>query len=286
MLVLGDMFDSAKHQHLAVMWHMLQGAVIHYLRDSEQCGAPDDTERMVIGSPLGTGVWQSKAPLGSNIRKGHDAFPVALKHIEEKLTGRIVEDVRRALVRGQATNNHIRVHPEQPQSEDALGYAFADILNNCAEPKQWGSLRLARDPRPVPTFGGKLIVSSVQRNKVVSLPLAGTAASPKLHYGLVGVPAHQQKRAGGIIKHNTNAVKNLAATQAVPGYNVDEGSSPEPLAKKVKQPAKPAAGVLARGRGGAEARASGGACGSRAGRQAAVAATSTGEQQAGRRGGK
>eukprot|EP00873_Tetraselmis_striata_P038372 jgi/Tetstr1/458636/TSEL_004340.t1 len=136
----------------------------------------------------------------------------------------------------------------------------------------------------VPTFGGKPIVSSVQRNKIVSLPLAGTAASPKLH-GLVGVLAQQQKRAGGIIKHNTNAVKNLAATQAVPGDNVDEGSSPEPPAKKAKQPAKPAAGGLAQGRGGAGARAGGGALGSRAGRRAAVAAAATREQQAGRRGG-
>eukprot|EP00873_Tetraselmis_striata_P007659 jgi/Tetstr1/427923/TSEL_017998.t1 len=122
----------------------------------------------------------------------------------------------------------------------------------------------AADPRPVLTFGGnKPIVSSVQRNKIVSLPLAGTAASPKL-YGLVGVLAQQQKRVGGIIKHNTNAVKNLAATQAVPGDNVDEGSSPEPPAKKAKQPAKPAAGGLAQGRGGAGARAGGGALGSRA----------------------
>eukprot|EP00873_Tetraselmis_striata_P021336 jgi/Tetstr1/441600/TSEL_029828.t1 len=67
----------------------------------------------------------------------------------------------------------------------------------------------------------------------------------------------QQKRAGGIIKHNTNAVKNLAATQAVSGDNVDEGSSPEPPAKKAQQPAKPAAGVPARGLGGAGARADG-----------------------------
>eukprot|EP00873_Tetraselmis_striata_P028112 jgi/Tetstr1/448376/TSEL_035658.t1 len=52
-------------------------------------------------------------------------------------TGRIVEDVRRALFRGQATKNHIRVHREQPQSEDAFGYAFADILNNCADPNQY-----------------------------------------------------------------------------------------------------------------------------------------------------
>eukprot|EP00873_Tetraselmis_striata_P026844 jgi/Tetstr1/447108/TSEL_034546.t1 len=140
-------------------------------------------------------------------------------------------------------------------------------------------------PRPVPTFGGnKPIVSTVQRNKIVSLPLAGTAASPKLH-GLVGVPVQQQKRAGGIIKHNTNAVKNLAATQAVPGDNVDEGSSPEPPAKKAKQPAKPAAGGLAQDRGGAGAGAGGGALGSRAGRRAAVAAAATREQQAGRRGG-
>eukprot|EP00873_Tetraselmis_striata_P037304 jgi/Tetstr1/457568/TSEL_044136.t1 len=42
-------------------------------------------ERMVIGAPLGIGVWQSKAPLRPNIRKGHNALSVALKHIEEKL---------------------------------------------------------------------------------------------------------------------------------------------------------------------------------------------------------
>eukprot|EP00873_Tetraselmis_striata_P016370 jgi/Tetstr1/436634/TSEL_025430.t1 len=104
----------------------------------------------------------------------------------------------------------------------------------------------------VPTLGGKPIVSSsVQRNKIVSLPLAGTAASSKLH-GLVGVLAQQQKRAGGIVKHNINAVKKTAAKQAVPGDNVDEGSSPEPPAKKAKQPAKPVAGGPAReGRGGA-----------------------------------
>eukprot|EP00873_Tetraselmis_striata_P018314 jgi/Tetstr1/438578/TSEL_027129.t1 len=108
----------------------------------------------------------------------------------------------------------------------------------------------AVDRRPVPTIGGKPIVSSVQRNKVVALPLAGTAASPKLH-GLVGVPKQQQKKAGGMIKHNTNAVKNMAATQAFPGNNVDEGNSPEPPAKKAKKPTKSAAGVPAMGWGGA-----------------------------------
>eukprot|EP00873_Tetraselmis_striata_P039209 jgi/Tetstr1/459473/TSEL_004840.t1 len=127
------------------------------------------------------------------------------------------------------------------------------------------------------------IVSSVHRNKVLALPLARTAASPKLH-GLVGVLKQQQKREGGVIKDNTNAVKNLAATQAVPGDNVDESSSPEPPAKKAKQPAKPAAGVPARGRGGVGA----GAIGSRADRQAteaAIAAAATREQQAHRHGG-
>eukprot|EP00873_Tetraselmis_striata_P022852 jgi/Tetstr1/443116/TSEL_031172.t1 len=122
----------------------------------------------------------------------------------------------------------------------------------------------AADPRPVPAFGGKPIVSIVQRNKIVSLPQAGTAASPKLH-GLVGVLAQQQKRVSGIIKHNTNAVKNMAATQAVPGDNVDEGSSPEPPTKKAKRLAKPAVGGRARCRGGAGARAGGEALGSRAG---------------------
>eukprot|EP00873_Tetraselmis_striata_P027392 jgi/Tetstr1/447656/TSEL_035014.t1 len=100
--------------------------------------------------------------------------------------------------------------------------------------------------------------------------------------GLVGVLAHQQKRAGGIIKHNTHAVKNLAATQAVHGDNVDEGSSPEPPDKKAKQPAKPAAGVPARGRGGAGAKVGGGAFAWRGGRKAAVAAAaSTHKQHAG-----
>eukprot|EP00873_Tetraselmis_striata_P021930 jgi/Tetstr1/442194/TSEL_030344.t1 len=138
----------------------------------------------------------------------------------------------------------------------------------------------------VPTFGGTPIVSSVQRNKAVALPLAGTAASPEFNATL-GLLDLQQKRAGGIIKLNTNAVRNLAGTQAFPGDNVGEGSSPEPPAKKAKQPAKPAAGVPARDRGGAGVRAGGGAFGSRAGRQTAMAvdAAATRDQQARRRGG-
>eukprot|EP00873_Tetraselmis_striata_P040117 jgi/Tetstr1/460381/TSEL_000059.t1 len=39
--VFGDMFE---HQHLAVMWHMLQGEVIHCLRGCEECDAPADSE--------------------------------------------------------------------------------------------------------------------------------------------------------------------------------------------------------------------------------------------------
>eukprot|EP00873_Tetraselmis_striata_P025709 jgi/Tetstr1/445973/TSEL_003530.t1 len=65
----------------------------------------------------------------------------------------------------------------------------------------WEAAFAMSEPRQVPTFGGKPIVSSVRGNKVVSRPLTGTAASPKLH-GLVGVLKQQKKRAGGIIKHN------------------------------------------------------------------------------------
>eukprot|EP00873_Tetraselmis_striata_P039087 jgi/Tetstr1/459351/TSEL_004745.t1 len=63
--------------------------------------------------------------------------------------------------------------------------------------------------------------------------------TPQLH-GFVGMLKQHLKRPGGIIKHNTNAVKNLAATQTFPGDKVDEGSSSEPPAKWAKQPAKPA----------------------------------------------
>eukprot|EP00873_Tetraselmis_striata_P007404 jgi/Tetstr1/427668/TSEL_017793.t1 len=381
-------------------------------------------------------------------------------------TGRIVEDVRPAVFRGHATSNHISVHPQQPQGEDAFGYAFADILNNCAKRKQYddagkknmleagfqvsdhgfdmstgvknasvdcpshaltsrgpestlkahdkavlsdvfddcwprdtqtgipydlmkktprfliaaspyiericyaifnyragytaanhiftkeivmaafrkytpsplhptplrpslcvvltvhlvmymkpGSVRNSlealhhselgryyQDGKCPPSnvvFKGEeevcempaqslrwTIVSSVQRNKVVSLLLPGTVASPKLPGYLVGVMAQQQKRAGGIIKHNTNAIKNMAATQAVPGDNVDEGSSPEPPARKGEPPAKPAVGVPARGRAGAGAMAGSGAFESRGGRLGPVAAAaSTREQKAGSCGG-
>eukprot|EP00873_Tetraselmis_striata_P008809 jgi/Tetstr1/429073/TSEL_019037.t1 len=77
----------------------------------------------------------------------------------------------------------------------------------------------AAGPRPVPTFGGKLTVSSLQRNKVVALPVVGTAASPELH-NVVGALEHQQMKAGGIINFNTDTVKNLAATRVFLGDNL------------------------------------------------------------------
>eukprot|EP00873_Tetraselmis_striata_P014641 jgi/Tetstr1/434905/TSEL_023902.t1 len=306
----------------------------------------------------------------------------------------------------------MRIHPEQPHGEDAFGYAFADVLNNCAEPRQYDAagkkhlLEAAEDktvlsdvfdecwagdthtgipyplkktmrfPIAAPPYIERICYATFNYragytadNHIYAKETVGAAfreyhPSPFLptlmrpyfwvvltvhlmmyrkqgnvrnylarHYfqdegkdGQGGrkkgpLPSadrlakaldleeewHQtelgryyhagkcppanvmfkgeeevcEKRAGGIIKHNTNAVKNLAATQAVPGDNVDEGSSPEPPAKKAKQPAKPAAGGLALGRGGAGARVGGGALGSRA----AVAAATSREQQAGRRGG-
>eukprot|EP00873_Tetraselmis_striata_P019373 jgi/Tetstr1/439637/TSEL_028059.t1 len=169
-------------------------------------------------------------------------------------TGRIVEDVRQALFRGHATEIHIRVHPEQPQGDDAFGYAFADMLNNCAEPKQYDA---AGKKHP--------------EDKVVLL-MSLTDVWPRDTQTGSPYPLKKTQRAGGIIKPNTNAVKSLAARQAVPGDNVDEGSSPEP----------PQEGQATRLAG---ARAGGGALGSRAGRRAAVAAAATREQQAGRQGG-
>eukprot|EP00873_Tetraselmis_striata_P026250 jgi/Tetstr1/446514/TSEL_034041.t1 len=337
-------------------------------------------------------------------------------------TGCIVEDVRHALFRGQATNSHIRVHPEQPQGEDAFGYAFTDILNNCAEPKQYDvagkkhlleagsnmgtgvkntsadgpshTLTTSRGLQSTLKAKDKAVLSNVfdecwprdtqtgfpyPQKKTHRFPIAAPPYIERICYASFNYRAgytadnnvyaketviaairekqgnvrnylarhyfqdegkdgqggrkkgplpsadglakafdlaeawHQseegryyqagkcpprdvmfkgeeevcEKRAGGILEHNTNAVKILAATQAVPGDNVDEGSSPEPPAKKATQPAKPAAGGLVRGWGGAGARAGGGALGSRAGRQAAVAAAAaaTREQQTGRRGG-
>eukprot|EP00873_Tetraselmis_striata_P025448 jgi/Tetstr1/445712/TSEL_003511.t1 len=109
---------------------------------------------------------------------------------------------------------------------------------------------------------GPLASADRLADRIVALPLApGATASPELNR-IVGVLKQHQKKAGGIIKHNTNAAKNLAATKAFSGDNVDERSGPEPPAKKAKQHVKPAAGVPAgagRGRGGAGGRAGGGA---------------------------
>eukprot|EP00873_Tetraselmis_striata_P035666 jgi/Tetstr1/455930/TSEL_042711.t1 len=106
----------------------------------------------------------------------------------------------------------------------------------------------------VHTFGGKPIVSSVQRTKVVSLPLAGTAASAKLPGLFAGVPARQKKRAGGIIKNNNNAVKKAAnasaATQTVPATTSTRAVARSPRPRRPSSPpsqrleCRPGAGLV------------------------------------------
>eukprot|EP00873_Tetraselmis_striata_P004674 jgi/Tetstr1/424938/TSEL_015431.t1 len=107
----------------------------------------------------------------------------------------------------------------------------------------------------------------------MALPLAGTVASPELNATLARLKQHQNK-ASGIIKHNTNAVKSTwpprkpspatTSTRAI-------ARSPRRPRRQSSQPSKLAAGVLARGRGGARAGEGGGPFGSRASRHAAVA---------------
>eukprot|EP00873_Tetraselmis_striata_P027709 jgi/Tetstr1/447973/TSEL_035277.t1 len=230
-------------------------------------------------------------PYGKALRLGGMTIPLCALCS----TGRIVEDVRHALFRGHAINSHIHVHPEQPSAEDAFGSALVDIMNNCAERKHYdeaGKKHLLEAGsgmgtcfKNAPVDGPSQTLTSRGQESTLNVALA--AQDNAVLSGIfdecrprdstqTGIPYSLKKTprgwAGGIIKHNTNAVKRMAATQAFPSdINVDEGSSPEPPAKKAKQPAKPAAGVPARSRGGDGARAGGGAFGSRAGRQAAVA---------------
>eukprot|EP00873_Tetraselmis_striata_P008691 jgi/Tetstr1/428955/TSEL_018930.t1 len=231
---------------------------------------------------------ESKAPLRPNIRKGHDAFPVGLKHIEEKYLWMscfggahmaalfvaldelppyvpdAIQDFTPHLARA-------RNHTEAIDKAFRFRLAFLRRLNEVKRVH-------AKDEAVLSDVFDEFWPRDTQTG--IPYPLEKTPSS-------VGVLAQKQMRAGGIIKHNTNAVKTMAATQAVPGDNVDEGNSPEPPAKKAKQPAKPAAGVPARGRGGAGAMVGGGAFGSRAARclRPPVAAASAREPQAGRRGG-
>eukprot|EP00873_Tetraselmis_striata_P032862 jgi/Tetstr1/453126/TSEL_040148.t1 len=69
------------------------------------------------------------------------------------------------------------------------------------------------------------------QNASVDGPCQHTPTSRGLESNL---KTQEQKRAGGIIKHNINTVNNMAATQAVPGDKVGEGSSLDPPAKKAK----------------------------------------------------
>eukprot|EP00873_Tetraselmis_striata_P004803 jgi/Tetstr1/425067/TSEL_015531.t1 len=184
---------------------------------------------------------------------------------------------------GYSAENHI--YAKETVIAAFREYTLPSSQSHCDHHSELGRLYQAGKSSPSNVmFKGKEEVCEVMPHSEA----AGlVAASPKLH-GFVGVLKQQRKRAGGIIKHNTNAVKNLAAAQAFPDDNIDEGSSREPPCKKAKQPAKPAAGVPARCRGGDGARAGGCAFGLRAGRHAAVAAVAaaaTREQQARRRGG-
>eukprot|EP00873_Tetraselmis_striata_P043160 jgi/Tetstr1/463424/TSEL_000728.t1 len=175
-----------------------------------------------------------------------------------------------------------------PQVEDTFGYAFADILNNCAERKQCneaGTKKHMLEAGSDMGTGVKNASVDGPSQNFTSRELESPHPESSTAWWECWRSSRRGRAASSSKQHNTNAVKNLAATQAVPGDNVDEGSSPQPPAKKAKHAAKHAAGVPARGRGGAGARAGGGAFGSRGGRHAAVAAASTREQQAGRRSG-
>eukprot|EP00873_Tetraselmis_striata_P026062 jgi/Tetstr1/446326/TSEL_033869.t1 len=141
-----------------------------------------------------------------------------------------------------AINGFYRDHSAEPVAQGDLISKFAAVISaDCQQPRGAATAAYAIGVVLQKTnhFGSWAQLSSVVLDYInpTALPC---------------VLVHKQKRAGSIIKHNINAVKNMAAMQAVPGDNVDEGSSPEPPAKKAKQPAKPAAGGpgWCRGQGG------------------------------------
>eukprot|EP00873_Tetraselmis_striata_P029282 jgi/Tetstr1/449546/TSEL_036634.t2 len=169
----------------------------------------------------------------------------------------------------QRCGSPLQLHKTQDMKteagRDAFGYAVEDMLANCTErTKKYDAA--GKENLRAAGF-------QVSDDDVVSLYFTFSIPDASSCHFLVGVLLKQHhKTAGGVIKHNTNAVKSMAATQAFSGDDVDEGRSPEPLAKKAKQPAKPAVGVVpVRGRAGAGARAGCRPAGSRDGRQTAVA---------------
>eukprot|EP00873_Tetraselmis_striata_P039901 jgi/Tetstr1/460165/TSEL_005481.t1 len=181
---------------------------------------------------------------------------------------RIPGDVLHALFSGHATNCDIRVHPAQPQGGNAFGFALTDNLDNYNERKQYDEA--GKENGDVRNYLARHYFRDVgkdtQRRKKGPLPSEDRLAKARnlahawqqseigRNYQAGKCPPsnvvfngeEEICEAGGIIKHYTNTVKKLAATQAFPGVNVDEGgSSSEPPAKKAKQLAKPAAGVPA-----------------------------------------
>eukprot|EP00873_Tetraselmis_striata_P019582 jgi/Tetstr1/439846/TSEL_028257.t1 len=195
---------------------------------------------------------------------------------------RIPGNVLHALFSGHATNCDIRVHPAQPQGGNAFGFALTDNLDNYNERKQYdeagkenGDVRnylarhffrdVGKDAQrrkkgPLPSEDrlakARDLAPAWQQSEIGRNYQAGKCPPSNVVFNgeeeicelqsFVGVMRQHQYKAGGIIKHYTNTVKKLAATQAFPGVNVDEGgSSSEPPAKKAKQLAKPAAGVPA-----------------------------------------
>eukprot|EP00873_Tetraselmis_striata_P006705 jgi/Tetstr1/426969/TSEL_017182.t1 len=407
--VLGDMFDSAEHQHLAVLWHMLQGAVIHYLRDCEECDAPadseecrrvneyikkqrdedfnclltyeqmcsmqlpDDTMKLNLhnlvcrvraqeaargstardselwmertweaagaddgadmfegtgpgckgaavqagtsGAPapwtdcevvhekpetrmpvvfkhktwdeqwvptdeyikqailrdrraevehhdndvyVGEGLYflESKAPLRPNLRKGHDAFPVALKHIEENSKDKAVLSVVFDECWPRDTQTGIPYPPKKthrfpiaaPPCTERICYTTFNYLDGY--PADNGNARSylaryyfqdevkdgqgGRKNAPLPSADGLA--------KALDLAEAWNHSELGRYYQAGKCPP-----ANVMFKGEEEVCEMTPHSEgaAVPGDNVDEGSSPEPPAKKAKQPAKPAAGGLA-----------------------------------------
>eukprot|EP00873_Tetraselmis_striata_P045101 jgi/Tetstr1/465365/TSEL_010051.t1 len=140
-------------------------------------------------------------------------------------------------------------NPKQGE-DDAFGFALADIIDNCTKRKLYGEAK-KKHLLDAEAWHESELGRYYQAGKCPPSNVMFKGEEEVCNVTPHSEAAQQSKRAGGIIKHNTNAVKHLAAMQAFPGDNVDEGSGPEPPAKKAKQPANPVAdGVPALSRPG------------------------------------
>eukprot|EP00873_Tetraselmis_striata_P012597 jgi/Tetstr1/432861/TSEL_022210.t1 len=120
--------------------HVFVGQVLYFLEMTHtSTSVPDLTlavcrphaaERMMIGSPLGSGVWKSKALLRPNIRKGHDAFPVALKHIEDKRAMRPTVTIGVRVSGRQGTVLPLTGNQKRKQR----ARVFGDVIESVASP--------------------------------------------------------------------------------------------------------------------------------------------------------